>query len=198
MVVLPYADDIRTPSFPEPFAEATEEQVDKAKRLVLKLSNAKPFDPREYENPALQKFWVNLEALALDKRDELTWKESENDTLRLPNEEELIFDEDFVDAAETFLKSYGAPGEIETKKKPAAKKRRAPDDEEGETKPRKAAKAPVDASSVDWSELRNQPGGLESLTVPDLKVYLRLHSLPMSGTKAVLIERIKEHMDSGS
>lgn len=82
------------------------------------------------------------------------------------------------------------------KKRPAAAAKAGDDDDDGAPKRKKVAKEAVDPASVDWVELRNRDGGLESLTVPDLKVYLKNNSLPLGGTKPVLIERIKDHIDT--
>ena len=204
-IVLPFADDIRIPSFPEPFAEATHDQVEQAKKVVQRLSNTKPFDPREYENPALQKFWASLEALALDKKDDSSgWKETENDLLRFPNEEELVFDQEFVQDAQAFSDSYGGPGEVETKKKSTPKKKRTsptpPDEDELDEAPKQrktTKKKDIDTSDINWKELAENDG-LSKLTVADLKVYLEMYKLPKGGKKADLIDRIKEHLDSQS
>ena len=45
--------------------KANEEQIDKAKELVKKLQFT--FRPESFENPALQKHYANVEAMALDR-----------------------------------------------------------------------------------------------------------------------------------
>lgn len=219
VVVLPFADDVREPTFPRggeeeeedgenEGARATAEQVLKAKLLIAKLCNTKPFDPREYENPALQKFWHNLEALALDQRAGEDggaaggWNEGENDLLCLPNEEELVFDEDFVQTAEDFVQSFGGPGELAaatTKRKPAVRRvaADADGDEDEEDKPKRArpAAAANGYDDYNWPQLVDSDG-LSRLKNDELKVYLAFHGLSKTGTKAVMIDRIKQHMES--
>lgn len=53
------------------FFTANDEQVEKCKAVIKKLSF--PYEPAQFENPALQKFYSNLEALALsrDEPDEI-------------------------------------------------------------------------------------------------------------------------------
>ncbi|KAH9252087.1 hypothetical protein BASA81_010069 [Batrachochytrium salamandrivorans] len=215
VVVLPFADDVREPTFPhgdggeedgenEQGAEhATPDQVDKAKLLITKLCNTKPFDPREYENPALQKFWHNLEALALDQRAGEDgaggWNEGENDLLCLPNEDELVFDEDFVKTAEDFVESFGGPGELTatTKRKPAV--RRAAADGDEEDKPKRVRSGAADDGAVydeyNWPQLVDSDG-ISRLKNDELKIYLAHHGLTKTGTKAVMIDRIRQHMES--
>ena len=72
MVYLPYSDDIRKLVFEE-MPKANNPQTEVAKKIVAKLE-LKNFSPKDYENPALQKHYANLQALALDKSqpDEIT------------------------------------------------------------------------------------------------------------------------------
>ena len=44
---------------------ANTDQIDKAKDLIKKL--AFTFNSESFENPVLQKYWRNIEALALDR-----------------------------------------------------------------------------------------------------------------------------------
>jgi len=44
---------------------ANEDQVDKAKELVKKLQFT--FSSESFENPVLQRYWRNIEALALER-----------------------------------------------------------------------------------------------------------------------------------
>lgn len=41
-------------------------------------------------------------------------------------------------------------------------------------------------------------GGLNTLTIPTLKVYLQHHGLPASGNKAQIVARIQEHAAKAS
>jgi ATP-dependent DNA helicase 2 subunit 1 len=64
VVYLPYADDIRELHF-EKMDAATEEQTEKATAVIETFLSE--YDPILIENPSLQKYYRNLEALALDK-----------------------------------------------------------------------------------------------------------------------------------
>eukprot|EP01022_Parablepharisma_sp_SALTPOND_P026506 TRINITY_DN64291_c0_g1_i1.p2 TRINITY_DN64291_c0_g1~~TRINITY_DN64291_c0_g1_i1.p2 ORF type:complete len:789 (+),score=98.96 TRINITY_DN64291_c0_g1_i1:87-2369(+) len=69
MVFLPYADDIRSPESiikaGEQHTKVSEEQLKAAKLLIKNLSI--DFDSRQFENPAIQKFYAAIQALALNE-----------------------------------------------------------------------------------------------------------------------------------
>jgi ATP-dependent DNA helicase 2 subunit 1 len=64
LIYLPYADDIRELTI-EPVTKASQEQIVKAKKLVKSLRIK--FDSRNFENPALQKHYAAIQALALER-----------------------------------------------------------------------------------------------------------------------------------
>ncbi|KAK3779917.1 hypothetical protein RRG08_054170 [Elysia crispata] len=68
LIFLPFADDFRKVNYDEECPRATEEQINKAKEVVKKLTFK--FSSESFENPVLQNHWRNIEALAL-VRDEL-------------------------------------------------------------------------------------------------------------------------------
>jgi ATP-dependent DNA helicase 2 subunit 1 len=45
--------------------KANAEQIEKAKELIKKMKFT--FNSESFENPSLQKYWRNIEALALDR-----------------------------------------------------------------------------------------------------------------------------------
>ena len=47
-------------------------------------------------------------------------------------------------------------------------------------------------NQVDWESLK-ESGEWKKVTVPQLKVYLKRHKLPVSGPKDDLIRRIEAH-----
>ena len=61
---MPFADDIRDVE-PDETPKPTEEQINKAKKLVKTLRIN--FDSNQFENPLLQRHYSALQALALDK-----------------------------------------------------------------------------------------------------------------------------------
>lgn len=46
---------------------------------------------------------------------------------------------------------------------------------------------------VDWASLA-ATGKLAQKTIPELKAYCDMYSLKKTGTKAVLLERVEEHI----
>ena len=87
MIVLPWADDIRSNSDimkrnPKDLPEVNDEESELAKKIIKKMNIS--FDCRAFENYELQKFYSTLQALALDEPNE----EPVEDTLQ-PNNEGL-------------------------------------------------------------------------------------------------------------
>ncbi len=72
LVFLPYSDDIRSPETvipPKPAGEESkvnDEQLKAAKLLIKNLTI--DFDSRQFENPAIQKFYSTIQALALNEQ----------------------------------------------------------------------------------------------------------------------------------
>ena len=68
---LPYAEEIRQLTFPpsDDHKPASIEAIDKAKEIIGKLVLGDAFNPDNYENPSIQKFYAYLQALALDEED---------------------------------------------------------------------------------------------------------------------------------
>ena len=58
------SDDIRQLSLP-PSKRASEEQIEAARAIVKKLRFK--YAPERIENPKLQKHWINIEAIALNR-----------------------------------------------------------------------------------------------------------------------------------
>jgi hypothetical protein len=50
-----------------------------------------------------------------------------------------------------------------------------------------------EAQNYDWGELADT-GKLKDLTVPELKLYLTTHKLPLTGKKELIINRILTHL----
>jgi hypothetical protein len=49
----------------------------------------------------------------------------------------------------------------------------------------------------DWKHLAESETLLKKLTMGKLKVYLKYHRQPLSGVKAELVERVKQHALAG-
>ncbi|EER97823.1 ATP-dependent DNA helicase 2 subunit KU70 [Sorghum bicolor] len=188
MIYLPYSDDIR---YPEEFhvtsddaPRATNEQIKKALNL-LKRIDLKKFSACQFANPALQRHYGILEALALGE-DEMP--DIKDDTL--PDEEGLSRP-GVVNAIEEFKTSvYGENYDQEEAEAAAGKASRG----DASKKRKQITDAAVQMSAAyDWAELADN-GKLKEMTVVELKSYLTAHGLPVSGKKEVLVSRILTHL----
>ncbi|KAL9241502.1 hypothetical protein vseg_015610 [Gypsophila vaccaria] len=182
MIYLPYCDDIRNPeelhvSVTSKAPRATDEQIKKATALMKRV-DLKDFSVCQFSNPALQKHYAVLQALALEEND---IPEVKDETL--PDEEGMARP-GIVKAVEEFkLSVFGEHyEEAETTISAASKKRKAIAD-----------KAVQESASYNWGDLADN-GKLKDLTVAELKYYLTAHQLPVTGKKDALISRILTHM----
>ncbi|KAI4390151.1 hypothetical protein MLD38_002293 [Melastoma candidum] len=185
MIYLPYSDDIRQieelhshPNITAP--RASDDQVGKAAALVRRI-NLLDFSVGQFLNPALQRHYAVLQALALQE-DELP--EMEDGTL--PDEEGLARP-GVVKAIDEFKLSVYGGNYMENasgqgKMTEASKKRKTLMDN-----------AVRESAKYNWADLANR-GKIRDLTVVDLKRYLTVHSLPVSGKKEDLILRILTHL----
>uniref|UniRef100_A0A0D9WWA1 ATP-dependent DNA helicase 2 subunit KU70 n=1 Tax=Leersia perrieri TaxID=77586 RepID=A0A0D9WWA1_9ORYZ len=156
MIYLPYSDDVRYPE--------------------------ENFSVCQFANPALQRHYGILEALALGE-DEMPDVKDET----LPDEEGLARP-GVLKAIEEFKASvYGENYDQEEAEAAAAKA--------GASKKRKAASDAAEQKSAayNWAELADA-GKLKDMTVVELKSYLTAHGLPVSGKKEALISRILTHL----
>ncbi|KAM3357305.1 ATP-dependent DNA helicase 2 subunit KU70 isoform X3 [Capsicum galapagoense] len=183
LIYLPYSDDIRPieelHTDPNSVPHATDDQIKKASALVKRI-DLKDFSVCQFANPALQRHYAVLQALALDE-DEMP--EIKDETL--PDEEGMARP-GIVKALEEFkLSVYGENYEeedsnIEGKVEPTRKRK---------------ANAMKEYGNYDWADLADN-GKLKDLTVVELKYYLGAHNLPVTGKKEVLISRILTDMGS--
>lgn len=182
MIYLPYCDDIRNPEelHMDPYfrtPHASDEQIKKATAMMKRI-DLKDFSICQFSNPALQKHYAALQALALEE-DEMP--EIKDETL--PDEEGMARPS-IVNALEEFKQLvYGENyHEGENNVGAASKKRKAIAD-----------KAVQESANYDWEDLAEN-GKLKDLTVTELKYYLSAHNLPVTGKKEALISRILTHM----
>ncbi|XP_061364165.1 ATP-dependent DNA helicase 2 subunit KU70 isoform X2 [Gastrolobium bilobum] len=186
MIYLPYSDDIRLVE--ERFSDksgmvtrASDDQIKKAADLIKRI-DLKDFSVCQFTNPALQRHYAVLQALALEE-DEIPEMKDETS----PDEEGLSRP-GVVKALEEFKTSvYGENYDEESehgigKPTEASKKRKA-----------HAEFAAKECETYDWGELADT-GKLKDLTVVELKYYLTAHNLPVSGKKEAIISRILTHM----
>ncbi|RLN34745.1 ATP-dependent DNA helicase 2 subunit KU70 [Panicum miliaceum] len=188
MIYLPYSDDIRYPEevhvTSDDAPRATDEQIKKASNL-LKRIDLKNFSVCQFANPALQRHYGILEALALGE-DEMPDIKDET----LPDEEGLARP-GVVKVIDEFKASvYGENYDQEEAEAAAAKGSRG-----DASNKRKAITdaALLKSAAYDWAELADN-GKLKDMTVMELKSYLTAHGLPLSGKKEALISRILTHL----
>ncbi|XP_005039734.1 PREDICTED: X-ray repair cross-complementing protein 6 [Ficedula albicollis] len=174
LIFLPYADDKRNVDFTEN-VPASQEQVDKMKEIIQKLRFKYRAD--SFENPVLQQHFRNLEALALEDKEEpeqaedLTMPKSEQMSQRLGN----LVDE---------FKQLVYPPDYNPDEK-AVKRKQASD---GETEKRPKVEVSKD-------ELRShvQKGTLGKFTVPVLKDACRFLGLRCGSKKQELVDALTEY-----
>merc|ERR1711988_674773 len=179
LVWLPYADDIRNLTLDSP-KTASPEQVKLAKHIVRKLRIR--FDPLEYQNPALQRHYACLQALALERE---TIEETPD--LLLPDEEGM---EPFKPIIEEFRNAVFPHG------LPSSSKRKMNPPENGPSSKRQRVE---DLPDLDWVKAC-ETGYVETLKVDQLKAFLRNQSVHFSSKsrKADLITAVKAHVLSNA
>ncbi|KAG5078693.1 hypothetical protein JHK82_057388 [Glycine max] len=186
MIYLPYSDDIRFVE--ERYSDtsgmvniASDDQIKKAANLIKRI-DLKDFSVCQISNPALQRHYAVLQALALEEDDIPEMKDES-----LPDEEGLARP-GVVRALEEFKTSvygdnYDEENEPGTEKPTEASKKRKAN----------AEFATKECENYDWGDLADT-GKLKDLTVVELKYYLTAHNLPVSGKKEAIISRILTHM----
>uniref|UniRef100_A0A1D1YVZ0 ATP-dependent DNA helicase 2 subunit KU70 n=2 Tax=Anthurium amnicola TaxID=1678845 RepID=A0A1D1YVZ0_9ARAE len=188
MIYLPYSNDIR---YPEELhlddatisSRPTVDQMEKAFTLVKRI-NLKNFSVCQFSNPALQRHYSILQAIALDE-DEMPDIKDET----VPDEEGMARSginravEDFKIAVygENHDHEAGSTASKDSRNL-ASRKRKAITDS--------AVQA---CANYNWADLADN-GQLKDLTVVDLKYYLTAHNLPVTGKKETLISRILSHL----
>ncbi|XP_050230179.1 ATP-dependent DNA helicase 2 subunit KU70 [Mercurialis annua] len=184
MIYLPYCDDIRDidEEFPSEsnagVAHASDDQIKKAAALIKRV-DLKDFSVCQFSNPALQRHYAVLQALALEE-DEMP--ECKDETL--PDEAGMARPGVVKAIEEIKLAVYGDKYDEENVKvNETTKKRKAA-----------AENAKDESANYDWASLADK-GQLKDLTVAELKLYLTANKLPVTGKKEVLISRILTHME---
>ncbi|XP_021565873.1 X-ray repair cross-complementing protein 6 isoform X2 [Carlito syrichta] len=173
LVFLPYADDKRKVPFPEKVV-ANPEQVDKMKAIVQKLRFQYRSD--NFENPVLQQYFRNLEALALD----LMEPEQAVD-LTLPKLEAM--DKRLGSLVDEFKELVYPPGY-----NPEGKASKRKHGDEGS-----ASKRPKVEFSEEELKAHVTKGTLGKFTVPMLKEACRVLGLKSGMKKQELVETLTKH-----
>ncbi|KAG1368725.1 ATP-dependent DNA helicase 2 subunit KU70 [Cocos nucifera] len=163
---------------------ATDDQIKKASALLRRI-DLKDFSVCQFANPALQRHYGILQALALGE-DEMPDIKDET----LPDEEGLSRT-GIVHALEEFkISVYGENYDQEEANSAATK---GSGSEASRKRKAMAETAAREGASYDWADLAEN-GKLKDLTVVELKYYLTAHNLPVTGKKEALISRILTHL----
>ena len=211
MIVLPWADDIRSNSEilaknPKELPEVTQEQSELAKRIIKKMNIS--FDCRAFENVELQKFYSTLQALALEESN----IEKVEDTMQPHTEglEKVLngLDENFRKAI--FGDSGGKTEELMKQYINGKKRSRSKSDEDSlsdrKTK-RKKKNVIEDDDDGSEKEMGNyysddvirkmfENEKLKKMNVPDLKDICRIRNIATKGLKkSEILEKIKNYLD---
>ena len=175
VIFLPYADDFRKVKIEEDTPRANAHQIDKAKDLIKKLAFS--FNSEGFENPVLQKYWRNIEALALDRDEpeemvDYTMPDDQGMTKRAGK---II--EEFKDLVFPAGYEPGKKRKATASADPAAKRAKADE-----------ALAMLDAQK------EAEAGRLGKLTVPILKEIVKKEGITTASMKkADLIDAINDH-----
>ena len=218
MIVLPWADDIRSNSEilsknPKILPKVSDEQSELARKLIKKMNIS--FDCRAFENVELQKFYATLQALALEE----TNVEPVEDTLQ-PHTEGLEKVLDGLD--ETFRQSIfgregGKTNEVCEKyvkgnrnKKRSRSKSKSDDSENSRSQSKKKRKKKKKEEISEEDEKEEQGGNysdeiikkmlnnkkLEKMTVPELKDICKIRNIATKGLKkADILEKIRSYLE---
>lgn len=191
MIYLPYSDDIRHiekmhGSVENTMPTVSNEQIQKAMGMIKKL-DLKDFTYANYSNPALQRHYAILEAVAL-KEDDFELADPKDDTL--PPEEQMQKPA-IAQLVKAFKDSVYGPDHDLEEQEFASQKSKGP----AAAQKRKVAEemAGNDYDNFEWNELADK-GTLKDLTINDLKIYLLKHKLQVTGKKDILVNRILTHM----
>ena len=210
MIILPWADDIRSNSEilaknPKELPEVTQEQSDLAKRIIKKMNIS--FDCRAFENVELQKFYSTLQALALEESN----IEKVEDTMQPHTEglEKVLngLDENFRKAI--FGDNGGKTEELMKQYINGKKRSRSKSDEDSlsDRKTKRKKKNVIEDDDGSEKEMGNyysddvirkmfENEKLKKMNVPDLKDICRIRNIATKGLKkSEILEKIKNYLD---
>ena len=215
MVILPWADDIRSNSeimakYPKELPKVSDEQSDLAKKIIKKMNIS--FDCRAFENVELQKFYSTLQALALEENN----IEQVDDNMQPHTEglEKVLkgLDENFRKTI--FGESGGLPKDLiekyQGKKRQRSKSMDSEDSEGKSNKKRKNKKGKENINNEENDEdeergnyfsddvirkmWKNQK--LKKMNVQELKGICRIRNISTKGLrKEEILEKIKNYLN---
>ena len=211
MIILPWADDIRSNSEilaknPKELPEVSNEQSELAKKIIKKMNIS--FDCRAFENYELQKFYSTLQALALEESN----IEQVEDSLQPHSEglEKVLngLDENFRKSI--FGNSGGKTEELVKQYINGKKRKRSEEDELSEKENKKNKKKNKKELSEDESDEKEEMGNfysdeiirkmmdnqkLKKMNVQELKDICRIRNISTKNLKKFeILEKIKIYL----
>lgn len=185
VIYLPYADDVRNPETSTDFtgverAQPSEEAIAAGEALCAALG-LPDFYAGAVMNPSLQRHYEVLECKALGVQEPPVEEAVENDETR-PSIDE-------AEPADPDKPQRGTLGDLIQAFKDAVG---VTDDEPQKVAGKRKAAAPLDAADAEalGVEEKAAQGALKSLTVEQLKIWLKANGCPVSGKKDELVARI--------
>lgn len=192
---LPFADDLRQNPDTD-IVRAPEPLIDLMRVIVQQLQLPKGiYDPQKYSNPALQWHYRILQALALDEDIPET---PEDKTLPRYRQIDKRVGEHVIEWGQTLEEQYQKWAlEHGHRSNPATdtKKRSADPSSAPATKKIKVATA-ADEMTVEKMREVFENNGFEKLTMAVMKQWCAGRSLPTTGKKADIMERIQEYFEN--
>ncbi|KAF3277362.1 ATP-dependent DNA helicase II subunit 1 [Orbilia oligospora] len=193
IIPLPFVDDIR--QNPEvPHVVAPNYLIDRMQDIIRQLHMPKGYIPEKYPNPALQKHYKVLEAIALEE--ELPEEFEDKTEPKYKNIEKHAgqYIQDWGDALSQAMAEFRLtkPAQVEIH---GTKRGREP----AGAAAAKKVKKDVDSGPGDADkEMRAayDKNTLSKLTVAVLKDWLNSKGMSVAGKKADLVERIEEHFEN--
>ena len=211
MIILPWADDIRSNSEilaknPKELPEVSNEQSELAKKIIKKMNIS--FDCRAFENYELQKFYSTLQALALEESN----IEQVEDSLQPHSEglEKVLngLDENFRKSI--FGNTGGKTEELVKQYINGKKRKRSEEDELSEKENKKNKKKNKKELSEDESDEKEEMGNfysdeiirkmmdnqkLKKMNVQELKDICRIRNISTKNLKKFeILEKIKIYL----
>jgi len=173
VIPLPFADDIRDVKNSACDRASDELDVEFGK-IVKGINNKEGYNPRTINNPYLQKFYLNLQTIALN-RDEI--EDIKDDT---------VFQYNMNNDIEELISSIGSQLSIKSETSVKDVKRKNNDD--GQTQRKKVCGGKPDISSV------TSAANLKSYTVAELKSFLTSVKIKPLKKKDELINQIVDYL----
>lgn len=177
LIPLAFEDDNRAIPSVEEYGNIEESLVNAAEDVILhqNINNSVEIGS-SFANPALKSFWNLIESIALQQT--LEEEESNDDDTKLDHDA-------LMQVCGPYIRSFSEA---------------LPSDDDFSGPKKRRSEEILDDTGIDWIQeyLGDIDGScpMETLATSQLKSYLRKYGLRLSGRKADLLQRVKEHIRS--